>query len=197
MVPDYAPSMFSSKCEGEGFNLVLYLQLTPQARERLQNLPKHSEPNVELVNAVRLLRNFILASEGEEVRKRFKGIARLVNVEEADLNSAAKKLVKSYNGTPFLIRTTSTFYRGKNYFEVDVDVHRFGYLSRFGLSNVKDRLKTCVADIGFVIQGNEDEELPEQMLGCCRLFKIDIQNVAHFPAALLECVPPWQMPSSS
>lgn len=38
-----------------------------------------------------------------------------------------------YNAKPFMIRTTSSFYTGDNYYEIDIDIHNFGKTARIGL----------------------------------------------------------------
>jgi len=174
-VPDYAPSnpIWSKKKEdGRGYNLVFSFLLSNQSRELLKGDGSNSS------NALKLLQRFIDNVENpndskSDIRKQFKGICRVMNADEAIVNQAAKKMVHTYNGTPFLIRTCSVFFRGENYFEVDVDVHRFSYMARLGLNMLKDAVKNIIWDFGFVIQGNPDDELPEQMLGGARFSKID------------------------
>lgn len=133
-------------------------------------------------SSVRLLHNFVAADEGSELRQRFKGITRLMNTDSVGLGMATRKLINSYNGTPFLIRTCSVFWKGENYFEVDVDVHRFSYTARVGLGGVRERIKDCIFDFGFVIEGHSDFELPENMLGAVRFSKLDLSLAKVFPA---------------
>lgn len=100
----------------------------------------------------------------------------------------ANKLVHQYNGTPFLIRTTSTFYHGERnkYFEIDIDVHRFSYPARVGLSGIRERLRNVVIDVAWLVEGQTDEELPEQVASSCRLYRLDFDAAVQLPSKYLQ-----------
>ena len=129
----------------------------------------------DLPPAVRLLHRFVTAQDDPEtgerhfLRNRLKGIARIANLEAANIATAPRKLIQTYNSHalphPHDVDVLQRPPAGHNrYFEVDIDIHRFGYLARLGLSGVRERIKDVVFDWAFVIEGHTDEELPENIL---------------------------------
>jgi hypothetical protein len=95
-----------------------------------------------------------------------------------------------------------TFIHGPNYLEIDMDAHSYTFLARKALSSYHTRLPTVVWENGFVIQvgvggrgrppsglrlspvrtlnmppqGNAPDELPEQILGCARIYRTDFDR---------------------
>lgn len=173
MIPSYAPGMVFQTTDGEGWCIVFHLRLRTQFRDAwLSGNPP---------NAMKLLREFMNSPPDSALRKRCKIIARVDNLDDCPLNAATRQLFKRYNSTPFLVRTTSSFYEGPNYFEIDIDVHNFGKPARMGLHGMREALQQVVFDWSAVIEGETDEELPEQLLFCARFNKLESNAVPVLP----------------
>ena len=86
-------------------------------------------------------------------------------------------MLNSWNGTPVLTRPQHRMYSHAAYFEVDVDVHIFGFLARKMFPVLLRKWQQLVLDMGFTIEGQEDHELPEQVIGAVRLHHLDMSKV--------------------
>ncbi|GBG87425.1 hypothetical protein CBR_g45482 [Chara braunii] len=156
--PFYEANIWPScEADGDGFSLVFYFQLNEQflksaPEEAMAVLKKFMEDDVEQVPG-------ILGANTVKYRDQLKVVARIANLDEVYLSNTEKKLVSNYNEKPVLSRPQHVFYQGKNYMEVDIDIHRFSYLARKGLDSFRTRLKSMVIDVGIVLQLMTPHEL--------------------------------------
>ncbi|KAL9266699.1 ENHANCED DISEASE RESISTANCE 2-like protein [Drosera capensis] len=73
------------------------------------------------------------------------------------------------------------YFRGKNYIELGVDIGS-STVARGVVSLVLGYLSNLVIEMAFLIQANTDEELPEYLLGTCRLNHLDISKAVLVPS---------------
>jgi hypothetical protein len=175
-LPHAAPSLTGTKGDGKGASSAFYFRLRDSTVDALQ--PGAEPPS----NAMKLLMNYVLeAPKSKKVQGGFKVISILDNMKEIGLASMDK-----YNGKPVLIKNSGTLYKGKDYMEMDINVHLFSMITRKTLHGLQSSFAKMELKIGFVIQGAKDEELPEQMIGAVSIHSSDFTKCTP-----LGTIPPY------
>lgn len=88
-----------------------------------------------------------------------------------------------------LLLVLNLSHQGKNYLEVDVNVYEFHYLARKVAYNALPTIKEFVIDMGLTVEGQCDEELPEQIIACARFSHIAVENALSFEKLLEQQQP--------
>ncbi|CAG9463111.1 unnamed protein product [Pedinophyceae sp. YPF-701] len=171
--PFYNPPFFSTGADGVGASLVFWFRLP-------DGFDPAAHPNQK---AMHLMRQFFQDEkdpDGKPVRDRLKLIPKLVNIDEfcasANISKTETKLIKSYNGKPILTRPQHAFHfdPSKGLMDVELNVHEWAFLARKVFHGFMERFASAVFDMGFVVQGNSTEELPEVVLCGVRGYRMRI-----------------------
>ncbi|KAL0327212.1 UNVERIFIED_CONTAM: hypothetical protein Sangu_1799200 [Sesamum angustifolium] len=177
-IPLYPAAIFQGETDGEGISFVLYFKLSESFAK---DLPAHFQKILRSLYNAFLRPQRLIDDEVEKVkgfrtdtvvpfRERLKILGRVVNVDDLPMSAAERKLMHAYNEKPVLSRPQHEFYAGENYFEIDLDMHRFSYISRKGFETFLDRvtkLKSCQSRFYCCIRLNEIDYVNYQQLGFC------------------------------
>lgn len=165
-LPTGTPPFMASVNTGPGVCVHYVFRITQATWEALRDLD--SAPP-----AVKLWETYCRTALDEEghqnlnVKGRFKAITQVANLDDTQIPG----LMHPYNGKPVLIKKTGELMRanGGEVLEMNVNVHTWPLTTRAGFYSLISHFATALLDSAFVIEGREDEELPETVIGCARV----------------------------
>jgi hypothetical protein len=180
LAPQYAPGVFTNAKDGIGFSCTLFCKLSAESMTLIEN--------DQLSPSLNLFKRFVdESSVSPQMRGRLKCIGRATNTEELKLGRLLTGLVSRYNGTPFLIHDgEAEFFTGLNYFEMTIDMHSFSNVTKNAFFQLKDSVKDIRSHFAFLIEGRENDELPEQVLVAVELFNLGNLIAKQLPVQIIE-----------
>ena len=156
------PSFLSSVADGPGWAVVMFYRITEDTINQLKDL-KSASP------AVQLFAQWCERAPTDHLfRGRFKVIAQSLNLEEIP---NVPSMIQPYNGKPVLIRRTGSIFKGRGYMEKDIHVHKFDNFAKQGIHFLSSKCGFMYMQIGFVVEGRDDDELPECLFACVGMNK--------------------------
>ena len=123
--------------------------------------------------ALRCLLRYVRDGAGDEAwRARTKVIGEMGNL---NLGGALGATISAYNGKPVLLRKGVSFRPSADLscLELECSVHHFNFLSRRALFSLQPKAKDMVVNFALMVEGREEDELPECVLGTCRICGLD------------------------
>jgi len=179
-LPTEAPKLGRPEEDGQGFTITMYFTMKQSTRNVLRRVtaPGYdasqdtSEANKDvqkrLVNGVRLWEEWCRrAPEDPSFQARFKFIPFGSNLAEIGMPGWIGK----YNGKPVLIKRAGVTgflfdHPELNAMGFDISLHPFPYLAKQATAYMAETyFKQMVASFAFVIEGRNDDELPEVLIG--------------------------------
>lgn len=187
-VPFERGSLFGSQHppEDHGCSVLLYFRIEPWAAAQARGDLSRALP------CVRLLAQYLSEEdhpkhEGTFVSSCFKAVGVLMNADALDIPSVIMPLVRQFNGKPVLVeketRRHASAARGAKLVELAVDIRGFNPVARSMLCHLRRQLLQADIQVGLLIQGCVDDELPEQLLGAVRFRGLDLLGARRLAAA--------------
>eukprot|EP01060_Flectonema_neradi_P028216 TRINITY_DN3792_c2_g2_i1.p1 TRINITY_DN3792_c2_g2~~TRINITY_DN3792_c2_g2_i1.p1 ORF type:complete len:772 (+),score=118.00 TRINITY_DN3792_c2_g2_i1:768-3083(+) len=166
-----APSVWGQEVGGPTINAVLIFTLKKSTIEDLKT---------QEIPAASLLKDFYeKVPEGGASPSQQPFLGRFKFLVRAE--RGIPKVFSKYNGKPVLVTRSGRCFRGDHYLEVDCNLRRWAYTARVALYSMWGALSQYKLHVGCCIEGREDSEIPERILGCAQLSCVDINNAPDWP----------------
>lgn len=164
-LPYRAGYLFTSHPQDDGgLSVAAYFVLGRQASELLE----HGTPTPSL----RLLQRFVEGGTTTKEGISFKAVGRVEDLDRYEVPESFHR----FNNKPVLLTKSATVVQSRlpEVLELDYDVRSWVYLARSALATYHPRARDAEFEIGYLVEGKMDGELPEQILGCFKLLGMDI-----------------------
>ena len=165
-VPVGKTDLINPKLTGESMNIVLYFAMTEALKNHLAS-PASAPPAVKLFSEYCCIAPTIPWNKGKE-EPGFRGRFKLMALVEG-----LPKVLNEFNGKPVLLTKSSSVTLGENYLEVDCNLRCWNVVARKAVTSVWGDVKGMKMEIGMTIEARDDDEMPEQILGCCQVSQMD------------------------
>ncbi|CAE8675364.1 unnamed protein product [Polarella glacialis] len=168
--------------EDHGCSVLLFFQL-------------QAMPDMEIPAAARLLARYLHEEghpkkEGQMVSGCFKAIGVLEDLDQLNITAAARPIMRQFNGKPVLVeRETRRYAFGTELVELAIDVRGFNPVARSLLQRLRGQLPVTSVQLGLLVQGCSDAELPEGFLGSVQLRGLDLLGGRRVTASAAEVDP--------
>lgn len=171
-VPYTAGRLFGSHPEEDGgLSILNYFVISQQTASLLaEGLP---------TPPLRLLQRFVEEGVSTKEGISLKVVGRVEDLEKHQVPESFKR----FNNKPVLLTRSSTVYTKylPEVLEIDFDVRSWNYPTRTAMTAYQHRAREAEVEIGYLLEGKVDEELPEQILGCFTVNNMDIMAARWLP----------------
>ena len=167
----YAKTGWSGKTPKEhGCSMIFIFAVKPSTvKEALSESPR---PAVSLL--VRFAKEW---SNNPDIKRRMKALATCSNLSNIGFKGVS--FYKKYNGKPVIINKTGVIHESKGeYLELETKVREFKLATLKGLDMFRESLMNMYLNVGFVIQAEDDSELPEIIFGCCCIRNLHLKQAS-------------------
>ncbi|KAJ8601530.1 hypothetical protein CTAYLR_008007 [Chrysophaeum taylorii] len=173
-----APEVRDAAARPKGYMVVCYWRVSP-ATVRILSDPKSWPPHL------RLWKQYSSRADAMPVLNGcLKGVASVENLHDKTLG--LPRLVRQYNAKPVLMAASAIvgerpgvvkISRDADYLEFALDVGTdFAAVSNHALFAMRDTFPKLIIDIGWLVEGRAVDELPEGLLACLRINKVDLNK---------------------
>ena len=100
------------------------------------------------------------------------GIGIAANFDDLGLPKSTKGL----NGKPVILFKTAFIQMAPETMEINVRVHSFGIMAKAMLANFIGVAQNIKIKAAFLLEGEDDSELPEVVIGCASIFNLQFDK---------------------